>query len=731
MATENSSRRTFLQQIGLGSSLLLAPSPNTHSSSNFSPDFYPTLDSFQNENGDYLVRVGVRFKELVPNGISAEVQVRNGNIRRAKSYFMPIDEWEFHPNHLSWQMPGLTAYPYTIVCWITPDEVVPELSIQIDRETSLSLAELFDQRGLEYSTDTLDVSVGLLGSQEVGTVGQPFFSVSSDGNKFQFAVMADPQGGDAQDMTNGSITRMKIHNAFVENSVSLVSLLEDPAFCLVLGDIVDSQGQETNFEQMFTYFKKADISWLYSVGNHETKYRLTFGADYEFSGFSNYLTAQKKINGMEKLLYSFDLGQWHFIVWPDPLRKNFWETHPHYFDWLEQDLEQHQDQPTFFLQHIPVHPIGIDPLVSYVESVVVKRTLLDILAKYGNVKYVLSGHVHIPLIASRKTAVTYEGMNLINLPAAGFRPRGFGEEDITGGPVQGVAVANVDGKEAQLAFHTVTDEIYEYPTSFREFSPEEYPLWLKHKWELEASEKIQNSNFSEGLKNWHRRFVYEEDENPSNICEARSWQNQSALYLYSASRGYRVPGQDRLPQTINRICQAISLSIGQNPILSFQYQVDDESSNPDKWVGSFIWIEGFEKDLKKLNQVYAIGKAYGNLRDNHRGLNPPATSYFHLPITSQAKSVQLDIARHHEENQTSSFSSLSLDRLVINLGIWTANEKPDQRMGVYFTNFRLDENDNGSSTTALNPENIWRKGIDHIAGEHINVKERYVPPERS
>ncbi|MEO0331973.1 MAG: metallophosphoesterase, partial [Bacteroidota bacterium] len=317
MATENSSRRTFLQQVGLSSSLLLTSASDFPSSGTSFSDFYPTLESFQNEDGDYLIRIGVRFKELVSDGISAKVQVEGGQIRRAKSYFMAVEKWKYQTNRLSWQMSGLTAYPYTIICWITSNSRTPELSIQVDKKTTISLTELFAQQGLEYATDTLDVSVGLLGSQEIGTVDRSFFNVSSDNDKFQFAVMADPQGGDARDMTNGSITRMKIHNAFIENSVSLVSLLKNPAFCLVLGDIVDSQGQETNFEQMLTYFKEADVPWLYSVGNHETKYRLTFGADYDFSGFTNYLAAQKKINGMYKLLYSFDLGQWHFIVWPD------------------------------------------------------------------------------------------------------------------------------------------------------------------------------------------------------------------------------------------------------------------------------------------------------------------------------------------------------------------------------------------------------------------------------
>ncbi|MEM8967100.1 MAG: hypothetical protein AAGE93_11840, partial [Bacteroidota bacterium] len=142
MAIENSSRRTFLQQISFGSSLLLAPSPNAYSSSNFSPDLYPALESFQNEDGDYLIRIGVRFKELVSDGLSAEVRIGQGKIQRARSYFMAVEKWKLQTNRLSWQMLGLTAYPYTIVCWITPNGVSPELSIRIDKETTISLTEL-------------------------------------------------------------------------------------------------------------------------------------------------------------------------------------------------------------------------------------------------------------------------------------------------------------------------------------------------------------------------------------------------------------------------------------------------------------------------------------------------------------------------------------------------------------------------------------------------------------
>jgi 3',5'-cyclic AMP phosphodiesterase CpdA len=101
---------------------------------------------------------------------------------------------------------------------------------------------------------------------------------------------------------------------------------------------------------------------------------------------------------------------------------------------------------------VPSHPIGINPLINYAESVDVKRTVLNILSKHGNVKYIFSGHVHIPIKASFKTAVNIHGMKLINLPPAGYRPRAFGEQDYHGGPCQGLLVLDFNGQECKATF---------------------------------------------------------------------------------------------------------------------------------------------------------------------------------------------------------------------------------------------------------------------------------------
>jgi hypothetical protein len=269
--------------------------------------------------------------------------------------------------------------------------------------------------------------------------------IQNPGDDFSFIIMADPQGGDASN-PDDNLCRMKIHNAFIEESIRLANNLKvKPAFCLMLGDIVDHQGEEHHFVQMAKFFERLKMPVLYEMGNHESRYNTSFNPGYNLSGFNNYFAAQKAINGMELLLYSFNLGQWHFVVWPDPLRQLFWENHPHYFDWLERDLEKHKHRPTIFLQHIPMHPIGINPLDNYCETPYVKSLLFDILAKHGNVKTIFSGHVHIPVKSSLKTTVSHRGINCINLPAAGYRPRAFGEEDFYGGPAQGICIVDIKG----------------------------------------------------------------------------------------------------------------------------------------------------------------------------------------------------------------------------------------------------------------------------------------------
>lgn len=725
-------RRRFIRNIGLGGSgvvmtekLLAENAP----SNEYSYGQITSLDQAMTKEG--LINIRMEFQSKTPKTTSSnkgKITISNGKINRIKEYF--FEEGEDLLDGRDYDIALSHEKSDIIAIWV--EDAEPSTKIQIkDKEGKVGflLEELVKKHEISMEIGSLQATVNFLLDKEISEIKPEDFGAKDPGNDFKFVVMADPQGGDPEEEGNHP-TRMKIHNAWVEESVKQTNLMK-PATTLILGDIVDGQGQSQNFVQMARYFSKLESPILYAIGNHETRYNAVFTPGYNMEAFNNYFDAQKKVNGLELTLYSFNLGSWHFIVWPDPLRKNFWETHPQYFDWLERDLEKHKDRPTVFFQHVPAHPIGINPLINYAESVDVKRLLLEILSKHGNVRYNFSGHVHIPIKASFKTAVSFNGTNMINLPPAGYRPRAFGEQDFNGGPCQGILVLEFKGDKSTAIYRTVTEEEYIYPEKLPDFDKEKYRLWLNHKWELPASDILINGDFKNDLSGWTKRYVYEEDENLSNISESRVENGKSSLYLFSRKRGFDIPGQDRLPQTINRICQAVELkSDGFLPVINFSYKIDPKS-DLEGWCGAYAWIEGFSNSSKKLNLIYSTGIAYAGIGGKFN--QSEFTKNIHLGLSDEPDSwheVSLNLARDHEDNHETKYKKLKLDRLVINLGVWTVNDGGDFPYGIYYTEFSLKQlHDSGQKSMVngqkinLKPdEKIWWLGknfpFTHIAGEH-------------
>lgn len=720
--------------LGIGSGLiapnLLAYKPPTAKIG------YPGIRSLSdatNENGETAVRLAFGNGGKEDIGTRARIKVsKKGNLSRTQSYFLePPDQWMPRQNAADLQLhPGDSDI---LVAWIQDAEQKTLVKLSLGKEKwQFSLGELLAKGELRLERN-LTVTANLLGYIEVGRLTIQDLGIQDQEN-FRFAIMADPQGGDPTVPTNEAPTRIKIHNAFIEDTVERINELDPlPSFTLILGDFVDSKGQAGNFQEMERLIKPLKMPVLLEVGNHESPYKTDFTPAYNMSDLDNFFDSQDRVNGTKKVLYSFDIGQWHFVVWPDPLRPNFWATHPHYLDWLKQDLEKNQDRPTVFLQHVPLHPIGIDPLTSYVESVSVKKLLIDILAEHGNVKYVFSGHVHIPLKASLKTAVSYRGMNMINLPAAGFRPRAFGESDFFGGPEQGVCAIDIAGKDLTVHFQHVTKEWFTYPKNFREFDDQDYALWFSHPWELPLQSGVVNGDFSEGLQDWHRRFVYHEDENPSNAIEVREGPDQEkAFYLYSRKRDYDVPGQDRLPQHINRIAQAVSLRGMVSPTLQLTYRLDENRYDPKSLNGFFVWLECYSGAHNVSNLIYSAGKVYGSLtkgfgkgsgtKDYHFDL-PSKVGKWHdttLPFAS-------DFSSADEEKRD--FKELDADRAVIYLGTWTVNEGIGQEAGVFIRQVAVaDASQAVSASPIKNDGDIWYSRIDHIAGDHQYTEQAMVYP---
>jgi len=751
-------RREFLQVTGLaGASLVFGqtaaisknPDDNVTTPAKLTP-VYNTLEQVKSKNGQVLVRLEIRGdKQESP--LAGRLNVTAAKVTGVKEYFFETGEDDFARADNSWTCTLPKQDSDIVVFWLDNACRDTRLEVLGQRDSfAFSLDELLAVGQIDGQIDGAGIGANFLLDQELGTVELRQIGAEEPGENFDFVIFADPQGGDPTDTTNDSTARIRIHNPFIEKNIELVNQLQPkPAFVLVLGDIVDSQGQKSNFDAMLRFLSKLHVPVLFALGNHETRYGSRFSPGYNMRPLTNYLDAQRQINGLGKIGYSFNAGRWHFVVWPDPLRRDFWQTHPHYFAWLDADLKQNRNRPTMFFQHVSPLPMGISPMINYSEEVFVKRTLLDIITRYGNLKYVFSGHTHIPLKASFKTARTYRGTEFINLPPAGYRPRGFGEEDFDGGPSQGFAIVSARGDKAAVRFKKCTSKVYTYPQSFPEFRPDEWPLWLMEKWQLPAENGVINGDFEQGLKGWARRYVYEEDKDPSSICktnqEVRHTGSRS-LHLLCRARGAMTRGQDRMPQTINRISQAIELPPDQAPVLTAWYYLGGRKYAADNNAGAYIWLQGHKGSTDILHLVYWVGKAISN----PRGLYARWSPYVHLDITGPPdkwhevvinpkrdhelaeKKRTFAGRRHGEAGLCPDEAGLKLDRLVVTLGTWTENIGNNQQIGIYFDDISVCfERENAKVRSTIDGEpikrkekaEIWNKRIVHVNGEHV-FKER-------
>ncbi len=737
-------RRNFIRNLGLGSSSLFLSQKikagTVNSDQNnlvYSYGNPSSVDEAMTKDGEWIVRIeytcneGQRFTEA-----KGSISVKDAIKVRSKNYFFEDAEDQFHSDSLEYHNIVEKEHKDIIVLWLKEASASTTITITVnDINFEFSLQELIDNKEAVKAIDRLKLKANFLLDKEIGMIKPEDAGIKDTGNEYCFAVMADPQGGDASG-EDELRTRMRIHNAFIEESVALVNRLQvNPAFTMVVGDVTDAWGYKRDFIEMNKFLSKIKTPVLYEIGNHETRLRMNFSPGYNMEGFNNFLAAQKNINGIDKLLYTFNLGKWHFIVWPDPLRDGFWENHPHYFDWLERDLEKHKDRPVMLFQHVPAHPVGITPLINYAESVYVKRTLLTILAKHGNVKYILSGHVHIPVKSSFKTAVTYKGIKMINLPAAGYRPRAFGEEDYYGGPAQGVALVDIDGDNAEITYKTVTEEEYVYPQDIKPFDEKKHALWLNYKWEIPADQQFRNGDFSAGSDNWIQRYFYEEDNDPANICEVRDTDNGRALYMFTKCRGYMKPGQDRWPQDINRVCQAVACESGKRPFIKFNYKLDGKNCDLNGFSGAYVWIEGYGGSMKRLNLMYSAGKIWCNIggKMTYFRLVPPIMLALNEE-PGQWHEATLNIADDFDKynKANNQFTNLNIDRLIVNLGLWNINDGDPQPFGIFFKQFNIDynlgqsSNVNGSQVAQKDNDNdVWWRGkyvkSTHVAGEHRYV----------
>ena len=89
--------------------------------------------------------------------------------------------------------------------------------------------------------------------------------------KYSFVVLADTQGGDPTvNNIHGRIGPSIERTKLIVQSINREPV--QPDFVVVVGDVVDDEGEEEHFEMMHSILSEINAPVLYEMGNHESPY---------------------------------------------------------------------------------------------------------------------------------------------------------------------------------------------------------------------------------------------------------------------------------------------------------------------------------------------------------------------------------------------------------------------------------------------------------------------------
>jgi 3',5'-cyclic AMP phosphodiesterase CpdA len=536
------------------------------------------------------------------------------------------------------------------------------------------------------------------------------------GDNFTFLINADPHVS----LERPNAKSPQRHNQLLREFVKEVNAAPvQPAFVIFNGDIYERQEAPQTTEILLQIVKDLRPLPIAVTGNHDVR---------DFDVDAIFRPVQKAFNGTTNDTFSFNCGQWHFVVLPTKELLTSRDKEEAFLKWLDEDLKANRDRPTMGFMHYHLLPVGTSQLEFYTQSIDYKNRLLDVLTRYGNMKYVFSGHVHAGIKNSVKTAWEYQGVNFVVVPSP-VRPRPFGEEyaeyTLDGGYYLKV---EIQGQSARLLGRQIGRPAeHLYPASARKFDRAVDPRYFKAVWDLPAEAKLRNGGFEEGLAGWNSVFRYMKDKEPGYRVGAASGgaasgKGVACLFVSEEGQGWALGEFTEIYQVLR--------APGRAPALNFNYRSDQGPNG-----GGYVWLGGFKGQEVQLVMVFHCGPQmrarhtlprvidYVVTAGEHDGARLQALSrqkqamFWKLPIPGE-KWLQVEISLPQAMNAAAGnpglYESLGIDRFIIGLGAWCSDE-PGSRSTAWFDDVVLRDNEK-ANTMQVNgkPFDPTQQGFDLI-----------------
>ncbi len=512
------------------------------------------------------------------------------------------------------------------------------------------------------------------------------------GDRFTFAIVADPQVA-VQDSPNPLPANSE--KRFSQIIEELNQLSPKLPFVICNGDLVERPKPE-QFDNFLHRVKALQTLPILVHGNHDG-----------YFPYNDFKRMQQSCNKTEGTEFSFNCGRWHFLTFPC----NFEDSdayQAHLLQWLAADLKAHQHQPTIAFVHYHLLPQGLTQLLWYTYEKSLKQKLLDLLAQYGNVRYVICGHVHNGIQTSVKTAWTYKGINFITAPTC-TGSRNFGEEfpefeagmprdeKNTGGGYY--LLVDIDGESAQVRGRLVgTPQEYRYAQQFKPYKDEE-PLWLKHVTDYPPNPTLVNPSFDRGLEGWKQPYRYMSDINPGYVAIPVAQPTYPSAGGQSAFLSCHEKGQNwcrdelmeiyQLVQVPNRNWRFTAHYLPQLMRLGGGYlRLSAYSGKQLQLIALLDWSDGRKADsfsfvrnafYVSLNQSLSYDALiqWGEQKKALFWELPAAPDRWHQV------QVNLDAWYDRVLAQPGAFAALNIDQVLVSLGVWCLCEEGSQSAALF------------------------------------------------
>jgi hypothetical protein len=508
--------------------------------------------------------------------------------------------------------------------------------------------------------------VGQVANRLASATPAPLFpQLANCGDDFRFIINADPH-------VNREKRAPHLHNLALEAFVKEVNGMNpQPAFVLFNGDIFEREFFPETTDSTVRIVKDLKTLPIAVTGNHDCR---DFDVDRIFR------PVQKAFNGTTGDTFSFDAGRWHFVAMPTRELILTREKQQAFLTWLDQDLAANRARPTIAFMHYHLLPVGTSQMEYYSYSIDYKNRLAETLARYGNVNYVFSGHVHAGIEPSVKTAWRYQDVNFVVAPSP-VKPRPFGEDyaDFTldGGYY---LIVEIKGAEARLLGHqTGRAGEHVYPSTFRECQKAADPRCFTAAWDLPANPCLENGGFDKALSGWQTPCRYISDRDPGYVWNSTG-DGTAHLAVHEKGQGWAV-GE------FTELYQVIQIPRGAAPALEARYKPAAATGG-----GGYLWVAGFKgKQAQcmmlfhwgpKMNVTHPLRRTIGYLLaagqgDEGAGMQALTRRnqalFFPLPSEpDQWHRVKIGLADAMDQaaGAPGAFKKLGVDRMIVALGVW-------------------------------------------------------------